>query len=138
MVWRRAADRLAKLRCAAPAPLALGQNALGSAGAAALFGSPLIAHLDHLDLWKNGITEDIVPVLAELPSLGRLRYLDITGESMTESAVVALSRLPQLRTVARFHASANAWQFPPRLRAELDERFGQGWYYGGYSGELDD
>jgi len=120
---------LAAARCPKLRVLKLAGNRPTAEGLGWLIRSPLLAHLETLDLARCELAGDAMQLIAASPQLGRLRMLDLRHNQLDEAGVLALARSPALRGIGKIRLTAEEWKFEPEARAELQERFGRGWMW---------
>ncbi len=102
--------------------LALGGNAIGTAGLAHLADSGGRGAISRRARSGNtGLGDDAIPALARFP---RLHTLDLRGNKFTEAGLLALARAPGLRSLSQIRLTAEVWDFDKDVREELLARFG--------------
>jgi len=119
---------LAGARCPRLRSLVLAGNRPSVDGVAQLLRSPLLAHLELLDLSRCALPREVVPVLIGAAELASLRTLDLRRNEFDEYQLLDLARAPQLQTV-QVKLSGQPWRYPAPIRDELEQRFGQSWYW---------
>lgn len=73
-------------------------NPLGDEGLAAILGSPHLAHLERLELYKCGLTRASLATLARAPCLSTLRTLDLSNlEGADDDLGTVFARATNLR-----------------------------------------
>jgi len=119
---------LAKARCPRLRTLVLAGNRPSIDGVVDLLRSPLLAHLELLDLSRCELTADAAAVIAASPQLGTLKTLDLRRNDFDEYKLLDLARSPHLASVA-LELSGEPWRYPVPIREELEGRFGRNWYW---------
>jgi uncharacterized protein (TIGR02996 family) len=120
---------LAKARCPRLRTLVLAGNRPTIDGVVELLRSPLIAHLELLDLSRCELTADAAAVIAASPQLANLMTLELQGNTtFGETELLALARSPHLASV-ELKLTGEPWKMAVPVREELERRFGRNWYW---------
>src|SRR5262249_6504178 len=99
-------------------------NNIGDASVVALAGSPHLARLERLSLWRCRISDEGANALAGSAYLGRLVELDLGENSIGNEGARALVRAPQLAGLKRLALTTRP--LSADCLEELWQRLGEG------------
>jgi len=131
--------KLADAPCPRLRRLSLAGNRPSLEGLARLIASPLLGHLELLDLSRCELPAEAAQLIASAPELARLTTLDLRqNHAIGEAELLVLAASPFLRAIRELKVPGEPWRYKQPVRSQLEQRFGVNWPYRWSHDEEDD